>query len=77
MILFVLQFYPVCNFGGFINFGLGIVKSVRFKGIASGLELSLESVSELYWIWLDAGAFCAWFTKSRHARPINFESAIN
>ena len=25
------QFYPVCNFGGFINFGLGTVRSERVK----------------------------------------------
>ena len=32
VILFVFQFYPVCNFGQFINFGLGTVRSERVKG---------------------------------------------
>ena len=27
--VFVSQFYSVCNFGKFINFGLGIVRSER------------------------------------------------
>ena len=31
VVLFVFQFYPVCNFGGFINFGLGTVRSERVK----------------------------------------------
>ena len=26
---FVFQFYPVCNFGKFINFGLGTVRRER------------------------------------------------
>ena len=30
-VLFVFQFYPVCNFGKFINFGLGTVRSERVK----------------------------------------------
>ena len=28
---FVVQFYPVCNFGKFINFGLDTVRSERVK----------------------------------------------
>ena len=31
MVLFVFQCYPVCNFGEFINFGLGAVMSERAK----------------------------------------------
>ena len=31
MVSFRFQFYPVCNFGKFINFGLGIVRSLRAK----------------------------------------------
>ena len=31
VVLFVFQFYPVCNFGKFIIFGLGTVKSERVK----------------------------------------------
>ena len=31
MVLYVFQFYPVCNFGNFINFGLGTVRSERVK----------------------------------------------
>ena len=30
MVLFVSQFYPVGNFGEFINFGLGTVKGYAF-----------------------------------------------
>ena len=29
VVLFVSQFYPVCNFGKFIDFGFGNVKSER------------------------------------------------
>ena len=29
VVLFVLQFYLVCNFGKFINFGLGTVRGER------------------------------------------------
>ena len=32
VVLFVFQFYPVCNFGKFIRFGLGIVRSERVNG---------------------------------------------
>ena len=31
MVLFVFQFYPVCNFGKFINCGVGTVRSERVK----------------------------------------------
>ena len=31
VVLFVFQFYPVCNFGNFMYFGLGTVKSERVK----------------------------------------------
>ena len=31
MVLFVFQFYSVCNFGKFINFGLGTVRSERIN----------------------------------------------
>ena len=31
MVLFVFQFYPVCNFGKCINFGLGTVSSEMVK----------------------------------------------
>ena len=31
MVLFVFQFYPVCNFEKFVNFGLGAVRSERVK----------------------------------------------
>ena len=30
-LLFVFQFYPVCNFGKFVNFGLGTVRIERVK----------------------------------------------
>ena len=32
MVLFVVQFSPVCNFGKFISFGLGAVRSERANG---------------------------------------------
>ena len=31
VMLFVFQFYPVCNFGKFINFGLGTVRGESVK----------------------------------------------
>ena len=31
VVLFVFQFYPVCNFGKFISFGLGTIRSERVK----------------------------------------------
>ena len=31
VVLFVFQFYPVCNFGRFISFGLGTVISERVE----------------------------------------------
>ena len=31
VMLFGFQFYPFCNFGKFINFGLGTVRSERVK----------------------------------------------
>ena len=31
MVLFVFQFYQVCNFGKFINFGIGTVRSERVE----------------------------------------------
>ena len=31
MVLFIFQFYPVCNFGQVINFGLGTVRNERVK----------------------------------------------
>ena len=31
VVLFVFQFNPVCNFGKFTNFGLGIIRGERVK----------------------------------------------
>ena len=31
VVLFAFKFYPVCNFGKFINFGLGTVRVERVK----------------------------------------------
>ena len=31
VVLFVFQFYPLCNFGKFISFGLGTVRRERVK----------------------------------------------
>ena len=36
-VLVVFQFYPVCNFGEFISFGLGTVRSEKIKVIAKGI----------------------------------------
>ena len=33
VVLFVFQFYPVCSFRKFINFGLGTVRSERLNRI--------------------------------------------
>ena len=35
MLLFVFQFYPVCNFGEFIHFRRDTVRSERGKGVPS------------------------------------------
>ena len=32
LVLFVFQFYPICNFGEFVNSGLGTVRSERVNG---------------------------------------------
>ena len=37
VVQFVFQFYPVCNFGKFMNFGLGTVRSEGVKGMSSVL----------------------------------------
>ena len=41
MVVCVFQFYPVCNFGKFINFGLGSVGSERVKMHYFGYIMSL------------------------------------
>ena len=42
VVLFVFQFYPVCNVGKFINFGLGTVKSETFDYVAFYRGYSFE-----------------------------------
>ena len=42
MVLFVLQFYLVCNFGKFISFGLGTVRSEKGSSV-----LKLETADQL------------------------------
>ena len=46
MVLFVVQFYPVCNFGEFINFGLGTARSERDKQVtlSGGAFIILSTV---------------------------------
>ena len=39
VVLFVVQFYPVCNFGKCINFGLGTVGSERIKHLNKHLRI--------------------------------------
>ena len=34
VVLFVFRFYLVCNFGIFVNFGLGTVRSERVKVVS-------------------------------------------
>ena len=45
VVLFVFQFYPVFNFGQFINFGLGSVASERVKPLDYELETEISSSS--------------------------------
>ena len=45
VVLLVFQFSPVLNFGKFINFELGTVRSERVKN--SSMTLLCESLSEL------------------------------
>ena len=52
VVLFVFQFYSVCNFGKFINFGLDTVRSERFncfffsKRKTENLEKFLQTVND-------------------------------
>ena len=41
VVLFVFQFYPVCNFGKFIFLGLGAVRSERVNPLSPGLKLQI------------------------------------
>ena len=43
LVLFVFQFFPVCNFGKFLNFGVGTVRSERVK------LLGWRSLDEKVW----------------------------
>ena len=38
MVLLAFQFYPVFNFGKFINFGLGTVRGERVKTPGAGMS---------------------------------------
>ena len=40
--LFASQFYPVCNFGKFVNFGLGTVKSERGNATVASFVLLIK-----------------------------------
>ena len=46
MVLFVFQFYPVCNFGTFIRFGLGTVRSERVNRLNQQLLFFSRSMLE-------------------------------
>ena len=41
MVLFVFQFYPVCNFGKFISYGFGTVQSEKVKRLLSYVLLTV------------------------------------
>ena len=42
VVLFVFQFYPVCNFGKVISFGFGTVRSERVNFGSFGSQLPVE-----------------------------------
>ena len=43
VVLFIFQFYQVCNFGQFINFGLGTVRSEGVKSFKV-IEVKYDTV---------------------------------
>ena len=43
--LFVFQFYPLCNFVKFINFGVGIVTSERVEQVILKLDCRIFPLS--------------------------------
>ena len=47
MVLLVIQFCPVCNFGKFINFGLGTVRSERVKIYYTPISMFLFQIRGL------------------------------
>ena len=51
MVLFAFQFYPVCNCGKFITFGLGFVRSERVKTF-SCRKSSIEKFQCLALAWV-------------------------
>ena len=46
VVLFVFQFYPVFNFGNFLNVGLDTVRSERVKETTTLHDLQFNSLSE-------------------------------
>ena len=42
VVLFVVQFYPVCNFETFINFGVGTVRSERLNCLFTKLQYDIK-----------------------------------
>ena len=47
VVLFVFQFYSVCDFGKFISFGLGTIRSERVKNSTPPYEAILFVCSEI------------------------------
>ena len=44
VVMFVFQFYPVCNFGKFINFVLDTVRSERVFTLSGKYTMNRKSV---------------------------------
>ena len=49
VVLFVSQFYPACNFGKFLNFGLGTVRSewANQVNLSHRKEIQKETLSNI------------------------------
>ena len=55
VVLCVFQFYPVCNFGEFINFGLGTVRSERVKQSTRSADTASDNI--FHSIIIGAGSY--------------------
>ena len=47
VVLFVFQFYPISNFGKFINFGLGTIRSERVN-VPVGVSTNMTAYHEAF-----------------------------
>ena len=65
-VLFVFQFYPVCYFGKFLNFGLVTVRSERVKSLPTTIPSSIT-----WYLWCGVPELLY-----RLARPNNAEAAV-